>query len=84
MLVFKGKLAAEDAAVFLKAMDAVLKKLPEEESTSLQTEQLITGKQQDAAENVSADIVIFLRILANLITHSGFIRSPGLPSTMML
>ena len=54
MLVFKGKLTAEDGAVFLKAMDAVMQKSWEEDRKSPESEQNTTTRQQSATENVPA------------------------------
>jgi hypothetical protein len=56
MLVFKGKLTAEDGAVFLKAMDAVMQKSGEEENQSPEVELRSTAKQQP--ESVPAETLL--------------------------
>ena len=58
MLVFKGKLTAEDGAVFLKAIDAVMQKSWEEDRKSPENEQNTTEKQQPETENVPAETLL--------------------------
>ena len=54
MLVFKGRLTAEDGAVFLKALDAVMQKSWEADRKSPESGQHTTEKQQAVTENVPA------------------------------